>query len=50
MVLYPADAAPDVYTVVPPQPTEKKSGQLEQWQVSGARYRIAGNFRGRKFS
>lgn len=34
---YPADAAPDVYTVAPPQPTEKKPGQLEQWQVGGAR-------------
>ena len=26
-------AAPEVYTVIPPQPLEKKPGQLEQWQV-----------------
>ena len=26
-------AAPDVYTVIPPQPLEKKPGQLEQWQL-----------------
>ena len=26
-------AAPEVYTVVPPQPVEKKPGQLEQWQL-----------------
>ena len=26
-------AAPEVYTVIPPQPTEKKPGQLEQWQL-----------------
>lgn len=29
------DTAPEVYTVLPPQPTEKKPGQLEQWQVWG---------------
>ena len=28
-----AAAAPEVYTVIPPQPTEKKPGQLEQWQL-----------------
>lgn len=28
-----AVAAPDVYTVIPPQPLEKKPGQLEQWQL-----------------
>lgn len=26
-------AAPDVYTVIPPQPVEKKPGQLELWQL-----------------
>jgi hypothetical protein len=26
-------AAPEVYTVIPPQPVEKKPGQLEQWQL-----------------
>ena len=26
-------AAPEVYTVIPPQPSEKKPGQLEQWQL-----------------
>ena len=26
-------AAPEVYTVIPPQPLEKKPGQLEQWQL-----------------
>lgn len=24
---------PEVYTVIPPQPVEKKPGQLEQWQL-----------------
>ena len=28
-----AAAAPEVYTVIPPQPLEKKPGQLEQWQL-----------------
>ena len=28
-----AVAAPEVYTVIPPQPLEKKAGQLEQWQL-----------------
>ena len=28
-----AAAAPEVYTVIPPQPSEKKPGQLEQWQL-----------------
>ena len=27
------DPAPEVYTVIPPQPKEKKAGQLERWQV-----------------
>ena len=26
-------AAPEVYTVIPLQPLEKKPGQLEQWQL-----------------
>ena len=26
-------ATPEVYTVIPPQPSEKKPGQLEQWQL-----------------
>ena len=26
-------AAPEVYTVIPPQPLEKKPGQLQQWQL-----------------
>ena len=25
--------APEVYTVIPPQPVEKKPGQLEKWQL-----------------
>ena len=25
--------APEVYTVMPPQPKEKKPGQLEKWQL-----------------
>ena len=30
----PCDAAsPDTYTKQPPQPKEKKAGQLEKWQV-----------------
>lgn len=28
-----AVATPEVYTVIPPQPSEKKPGQLEQWQL-----------------
>ena len=27
------ETAPEVYTVIPPQPLEKKPGQLEQWQL-----------------
>ena len=32
-LLLAAAAAPEVYTVIPPQPLEKKPGQLEQWQL-----------------
>ena len=27
------ETAPEVYTVIPPQPVDKKPGQLEQWQL-----------------
>ena len=35
VLLYAAHtvSAPEVYTVIPPQPSEKKPGQLEQWQL-----------------
>ena len=33
ILLLAAAAAPEVYTVIPPQPSEKKPGQLEQWQL-----------------
>ena len=33
LLLSPAAAAPEAYTVIPPQPLEKKPGQLEKWQL-----------------